>query len=211
LHRARGVDVRSGVAMKEFRGHPAVVGATAEVLDLAEVELTDGTVVAADVALVAIGGVPEVEWLLGTSVTVDNGVVCDAFCRAASGIWAAGDIARWSHVGLGRDVRFEHRMNAAEQGRAVALDILGAGVPFSPVPYFWTDQYGIKIQMCGSVPLGDADEKFIDCGDDSFIVEYRAPRGGELLGAITWNAPKYVVPYRRELEASLGAAATRPA
>jgi 3-phenylpropionate/trans-cinnamate dioxygenase ferredoxin reductase component len=202
LHRTRGVDVRTGVSLRAFHGRGS--DSHAESLKLARVELSDGGFVEADVALVAIGCVPSVEWLEGTSVRVDNGIVCDEYCRAAPGIWAAGDIARWPHLGLGREMRVEHRANAAEQGRAVALDVLGLGAPFAPVPYFWTDHFDTKIQVCGYVPRdGDAEELVVPLGEDSFIVEYRRRSDQVLVGALLWNAAKHVPSYRRDLEPAL--------
>lgn len=142
LHRQRGVDLRCGVAVHRLLGDAAVTG----------VELETGTVLDADVVLVAIGSTPATDWLTGSGLTIDNGVVCDATCRAAPGIYAAGDVARWWHDTVGAYVRVEHRMNATEQAIAAATNLLGADAPFTPVPYFWTDQYDVKIQAYGNFP-----------------------------------------------------------
>jgi NADPH-dependent 2,4-dienoyl-CoA reductase/sulfur reductase-like enzyme len=133
------------------------------------VQLADGTTLAADLVLVSIGSIPNTEWLAGSEIPVGNGVLCDQYCQAAPGVWAAGDVASWYHVGLGERLRVEHRTNAAEQGIAVARNILAGAnpVPFAPVPYIWSDQYDLKIQIYGlprdtdsfSVTDGSLDER----------------------------------------------------
>jgi NADPH-dependent 2,4-dienoyl-CoA reductase/sulfur reductase-like enzyme len=82
-------------------------------------------------------------------------VLCDQYCRARPGVWAAGDVASWYHPVLRQRLRIEHRTNAAEQGMAVARNILAGAdpVPFAPVPYIWSDQYDLKIQIYG-LPRG---------------------------------------------------------
>ncbi|MFG2531243.1 NAD(P)/FAD-dependent oxidoreductase [Streptomyces sp. NPDC048516] len=128
----------------------------------------------ADLVLLAIGSRPAVEWLDDPALDTSDGLRCDAYCAAAPGIYAAGDVARWDHPVHGRPLRFEHRMNATEQGMAAARNLLAelaaeapvpAGTedpapagpegpaperrPFAPVPYFWSDQYAVKIQAYG--------------------------------------------------------------
>jgi NADPH-dependent 2,4-dienoyl-CoA reductase/sulfur reductase-like enzyme len=105
--------------------------------------------------LVSIGSIPNTEWLAGSGIPTGNGVICDEYCRAAPGVWAAGDVASWQHVGIGERIRVEHRTNAAEQGMAVARNILAGSnpSPFVPVPYIWSDQYDLKIQIYG-LPRG---------------------------------------------------------
>ena len=81
--------------------------------------------------------------------------MCDAYCRAADGIYAAGDVARWTCVHSGKLRRVEHRMHAAEQGAHAAANMLGVQQVFDPTPFFWTDQYQVKIQGYGFVEEGD--------------------------------------------------------
>jgi 3-phenylpropionate/trans-cinnamate dioxygenase ferredoxin reductase subunit len=146
VHVEHGVTVRTGVRVADIVARDGRA---------AGVRLVDGTTLPADVVLVAIGSVPNVEWLAGSDVPVGNGVLCDEYCRAAPGVWAAGDVASWYHNGLGERIRIEHRTNAAEQGMAVARNILAGAnpVPFAPVPYIWSDQYDLKIQIYG-LPRG---------------------------------------------------------
>ncbi|MET9764938.1 FAD/NAD(P)-binding oxidoreductase [Streptomyces sp. NPDC006372] len=147
-HHAAGVDLRCG------RG---VVGVLAENNRATGVVLDDGSVVEASTVLVAVGARPAVGWLAGSGVPLGNkerdgveGVLCDARGRAAERIWAVGDVAAWLGPATDRHIRNEHRLAATEQGRAVGAAILG-GEPAAPaLPYFWSDQYDLKLQSYGS-------------------------------------------------------------
>jgi NADPH-dependent 2,4-dienoyl-CoA reductase/sulfur reductase-like enzyme len=156
VHREHGVRVETGALVEEV-----LVGSGRA----RGVRLADGRVLDADAVLVAIGSVPNTEWLAGSGVPIGNGVLCDETCRAAPGVWAAGDIASWPHPSLGERIRVEHRTNAAEQGMAVARNLLAARagltpVPFAPVPYVWSDQYDLKIQIYGT-PRGHETARII--------------------------------------------------
>ena len=108
----------------------------------------------ADVVVVGIGAAPETSWLDGSGLTIQDGVVCDSSLRAAPGIWAVGDVARWA-TGDGTQ-RVEHWTNATEQPHHVARDIVtGEAGPFESVPYFWSDQYDAKLQSLGRVSAAD--------------------------------------------------------
>ncbi|MFJ8965977.1 NAD(P)/FAD-dependent oxidoreductase [Lentzea sp. NPDC102401] len=176
LHEEHGVRLRTGTGVAALHGDIAVSG----------VELTDGTVLRADVVLVAIGAAPATAWLDGSGVPVDDGVVCDATCRAVDGVYAAGDVARWFNPHFGALMRVEHRMNATEQGMAAARNLLGAQTPFAPVPYFWTDQFDAKIQAYGVFPAGA--EMVVAHGqlaERKFAAHYLA--GGRVVGVLGWN------------------------
>ncbi|MDQ0382755.1 NAD(P)/FAD-dependent oxidoreductase [Amycolatopsis thermophila] len=142
VHMAHGVKILAGTGVRELR----VDGGRTR-----GVRLADGRDVHADAVLVAIGSVPNVDWLAGSGVGTGNGVVCDRYCQAAPGVWAAGDVASWEHIGFGERLRIEHRTNAVEQGMAVARNILAGDErkPFTPIPYIWSDQYDLKIQIYG--------------------------------------------------------------
>ncbi|MBB6550887.1 hypothetical protein [Nonomuraea rubra] len=77
----------------------------------------------------------------GGGLPLGDGVHCDAQCRAAPGVYAAGDLASWYDEWLGRRLRLENRTNAVDQAQIIAANILGEGLPYTPVPYFWTDHY----------------------------------------------------------------------
>ncbi|WP_018544170.1 NAD(P)/FAD-dependent oxidoreductase [Streptomyces sp. LaPpAH-108] len=180
LHRDHGVKLHGGVLPEDLHTRDGRVTG---------VRLSDGTELEADVVITAIGSLPATGWLDGSGLTVDDGVVCDAHCRAAPGVWAVGDVARWHHRGLGRPLRLENRTNASEQALAVAADILGQGRPYTPVPYFWTDQFDTKIQVHGLVPP-EAEATVVDgdAGTGRFVVRLDGPAGPECV--LGWNMPK---------------------
>jgi 3-phenylpropionate/trans-cinnamate dioxygenase ferredoxin reductase component len=186
LHADNGVSVRLGLGVTGLEA--ARLGANDG--RVTGVRLADDSIVGADVVVVGVGVAPDTDWLEGSGLTLRDGVVCDSRCRAAPEIVAAGDVARWYHEGIGTDVRVEHWTNAAEQGQAAALSLLhGASAPaYAPVPYFWSDQHGTKIQFVGHSQPGD--EVTIaegDPDDGRFVAAYR--RGGRLTGALLWNRP----------------------
>ena len=93
------------------------------------VELTGGSVIDADDVLVAIGSTPNTAWLEGSGLTVRDGLVCDRFSAAAPGVYGVGDVARWHNPLFATEMRIEHRTNAAEQGLAVARNLLNPDAP----------------------------------------------------------------------------------
>ncbi|RCV47515.1 FAD-dependent oxidoreductase, partial [Marinitenerispora sediminis] len=162
------------------------------------VRLETGEVLPADVVVVALGAAPATDWLAGSGLRIDNGLVCDSRCRAADGVYAVGDVARWRHDGLGALLRLENRTNATEQAAAVAAAILGADRPYTPVPYFWTDQFDARIHVHGVLPP-DAEVSVVE-GDTvqrRFVALYR--RDGVATGVLGWNMPKQARLRRGEL------------
>ncbi|MBP2476641.1 NADPH-dependent 2,4-dienoyl-CoA reductase/sulfur reductase-like enzyme [Crossiella equi] len=193
VHQDQGVAVRTGVGVATLEG--ALGRVSAVVLD-------DGTKLPADVVVLGIGATPAVGWLQGSGLTAGvTGVRCDATCQAAPGVYAAGDVASWLHLGLGEQVRLEHRTNATEQALAVAKNLLadeGAGQAYTPLPYYWSDQYDLKIMGFG-LP-GAQDEVEIVEGDlesRKFVALYR--RGGRVTGAVGWNSARAMRPYRQQV------------
>jgi NADPH-dependent 2,4-dienoyl-CoA reductase/sulfur reductase-like enzyme len=189
LHTEHGVRLRLGAAVSALTGHDGRVTG---------VRLDSGEVLPADVVVVALGAVPATEWLDGSGVRLDNGVVCDARCRAAEGVYAVGDVARWHHDRLGLPIRLENRTNATEQAGAVADNILGAQRPYTPVPYFWTDQFDAKLHIHG-VLTADAEVEVVegDVADRRFVALYH--RDGEAVGVLGWNMPKQARTHRQRL------------
>ena len=189
VHRDHGVDLRTGVGVEGFDGAGRVE----------RVRLTDGSAVGASVVVVGIGVVPNTEWLEGSGLALDDGVVCDAAGLAAPGVAAAGDVARWPNRRFGEAMRVEHWDNAAAQGAHSARALLGAAEPYEPVPWFWSDQYDRKIQLAGHVRPDD--EVRVVAGsvaERRFAALYG--RGGRLMGALGFNRPRHVMRYRAMIE-----------
>ncbi len=191
LHRDNGVDLHVGVGVEGFEGEGRVEA----------VRLANGTRIAADVVVVGIGVEPNTEWLAGSGVAVEDGVVCDAQCRTTlPGVYAAGDVARAESPLLGGAIRVEHWTHAVEQGIAAAESLLAgdAAERFSAVPFFWSDQYGVKIQMAGRPSPGDETAVVHgNLGDERFVVLYG--REGRLVAALGFNRARYIVGYRRSI------------
>ena len=193
LHEDFGTDLRVGLGVSGFRGTKRVEA----------VVLADGSVLEADVVVVGVGVAPTTGWLEGSGLTLENGVVCDDRCRAVGGggaIVAAGDVARWEHPVFGT-MRVEHWTNAVEQATAAAAALLRGdeAPPFSPVPYFWSDQYDTKIQYVGHA--GPDDQVMVVEGDPAerrFVAAYG--RGGRMVAALAFNRPARIMAYRAMIE-----------
>jgi NADPH-dependent 2,4-dienoyl-CoA reductase/sulfur reductase-like enzyme len=164
------------------------------------VHLRDGEDFGADVVVVGIGVSPCTGWLESSGLTVDNGVVCDDRMFVADGIVAAGDMARWlwRHDGSEELIRIEHWEVAANAGAAAARSLLAgrADAPsFTPIPYFWSDQYGIRIQVLGN-PGGD-DEMVITEGsfdEGKFVAVFG--RAGRLRAVMAIGKPRQLMGFR---------------
>lgn len=146
VHRNAGVDVRTSQTVSGFEGEGR----------LARVRCSDGTAIDADLAVIGIGIVPNVELAVEAGLPVDNGIVVDACARTNdTHIFAAGDCTNQPCSVSGERVRLESVPNALGQGKAAALAIVGAPVPYDEVPWFWSDQYDLKLQMAGISKPGD--------------------------------------------------------
>lgn len=206
LHTARGIRLRLGAGVRALAGSAGAVTG---------VSLHNGEVLPADLVVVAIGADPVTDWLRDSGLRVDNGLVCDSRCRAADGVYAVGDVARWHHDQLGALLRLENRTNAGEQAMVVAANILGGDRAYTPVPYFWTDQFDTKIQVHGVVPAGAGAEMTVVDGDPAtgrFVARYRSE--GRVTGVLGWNMPKQTRLRRQDVADALAggpaAATTAP-
>jgi NADPH-dependent 2,4-dienoyl-CoA reductase/sulfur reductase-like enzyme len=190
LHRAEGVDVRTGTGVDSVSGHDHVE----------RVALTDGTEVEADLVVVGIGSRPATDWLEGSGVAVDNGVVCDRVGRASvPHVWALGDVASWQDA-TGHQVRVEHWSNVAEQARVLVPSMLGHDLPSNliVVPYFWSDQYDIKFQCLGEPEADDIVHLAEDDGR-KFLAYYE--RDGVVAGVVGAGMPGPVMKTRAKIAA----------
>jgi NADPH-dependent 2,4-dienoyl-CoA reductase/sulfur reductase-like enzyme len=192
LHAIGGVTLLCGTGVAELTGVGQVTG----------VSLVDGRHVPADVVVVGIGAIPNVEWLRGASVAVENGVRCDA--RGATSVpevVAVGDCASWFDPTVGRQHRVEHWTGALERPAIAVATLLSGGaleLGCAKPPYFWSDQYGKRIQFAGYSQL--ADEVTVEIGSVEnldFLAVYR--RAGEPVAALGVNQPRAFTRIRRQL------------
>lgn len=190
---ARGVDLHlgTGVTLVESSSTGA------------DVHLDSGAMLSVDTVVVGIGVIPSTAWLAKSGLQVDDGVVCDESCLALGGggqIAAVGDVARWNHPRYG-SLRVEHWTNASEQAAHVANTLLspaGEAVPFAPLPYFWSDQFGLKLQYVG-VAGPDADVAIVhgSVDDRSFVATYT--EDGAVTAALCVNAPRELATWTRTI------------
>jgi NADPH-dependent 2,4-dienoyl-CoA reductase/sulfur reductase-like enzyme len=196
LHEANGVTLKLGVGVDGLHS-----GADGHVVG---VRMSDGSVIDADVVVIGIGVIPTTAWLETSGLTLSDGVVCDAWCQAAPGVVAAGDVARWTNPRYGIDMRVEHWTNAAEQAEAAARTLLrgrGDADPYAPIPYFWSDQYGTKIQFLGHA-RGDDNVAVVEGTPDEgrFVAAYG--RDGRTVGALLYNRPARIPYYKALIDES---------
>lgn len=167
------------------------------------VRLTDGRALPAATVVVGIGAEPNDDWLRDSGLLVEDGVVCDEYCRAvdAKDIYAVGDVARWLHAERGVSTRAEHWTNAVEQARCVAHNLMHPDdlQAFGPSEYVWSDQHDWKIQVAGRT--GDRLEHVLighPEDDGRFAVLYAAT-DQRLIGVVAVNWSQAFVHCRRAL------------
>lgn len=196
MHTEHGVVVRTNVQVEQVETAPDRPGAVTGLV------LSDGSRVDADVLLAGLGVAPVTGWLDGSGLTVDNGIVCDEFCRtSAPDVYAVGDVARWQHLGTGDLRRVEHWTNAGEMANAVVHSILDeTPEPFRPIPYVWSDQYDLKIQSVGFYDPGD-DITLLAVGKKERTLAIYS-RDAVLTGAVGFSAAPQVMTMRRLLAAN---------
>ncbi|RZQ62590.1 NAD(P)/FAD-dependent oxidoreductase [Amycolatopsis suaedae] len=195
LHRAHGVRLALGVTVREWLPGPTGVG----------LRLSDGGVVDAACVVVAAGTVPMTGWLRGSGVRLDDGVLCEETCHVSglADVVAAGDVAQWPNLRFDHTPRrVEHWINAVEMGRAAAESLLagpGDAKPFTPIPRFWSEQHGVRIQAAGVPRLGtDTVALSPPAGGGRSVTGY--VRDGRLLGVVGMNSPSAALAWQADLE-----------
>ncbi|HEX5191395.1 MAG TPA: FAD-dependent oxidoreductase [Solirubrobacteraceae bacterium] len=195
MHRAHGVDLHLGTGVRTVHGDDGRVEA---------VTLTDGTTIDTDVLLIALGSALNDEWLNESGLQLDGGLVCDETLTSIDDpdVLGAGDIVSWPQPLLrGERARVEHWTVAAEHGRLAGANALldsAQRAPHAVAPYFWSDQYDVKIQAVGFPARAEA-LRILEStpGGDRFVAV--GERDGRLVGAIGFNAAARVAWYRRRL------------
>ncbi len=146
-HESHGVSIVCDAMVSEIAGNSDAVET---------VVCDDGTSYPADMVVVGIGVIPDTDLAEASGLACDNGIIVDRFCRTADPhVFAAGDCTACHHPFVGRLIRLESVQNAADQGRTVAATITGHEKPYDTVPWFWSDQYDLKLQMVGLKDGGD--------------------------------------------------------
>ncbi|GKQ40833.1 pyridine nucleotide-disulfide oxidoreductase [Streptomyces sp. A012304] len=195
LHADHGVRLVCGVGVKGLSGERRVDA----------VLLEDGRGIPADIVVVGVGARPNVEWLEDSGVALDNGVKCGADGRTSlAGVVAVGDCANWYDPRAGFHRRVEHWTGARERPDAAVATLLAGGAlePGVPrPPYFWSDQYGVKIQFAGHA--AGADSVTIEAGaadDRDVLAVYR--RAGDPVAVLGMNQPRLFTRWRKQLAAT---------
>jgi NADPH-dependent 2,4-dienoyl-CoA reductase/sulfur reductase-like enzyme len=190
MHEGHGVEWRTGVTVARLQG----------AAHLERIVLSDGRVLDAELAIVGIGVSPCTQWLVGSGLRLDDGVVCDARCATnLPSVFAAGDVARFHNTLWDESMRIEHWSNAGEHAQLVAAAIMGDETQTSSsVPYFWSDQYDVKLQFAGRARESDTTRVVHgSLSDKSYVLAYG--RQGRLSGVLASNAPKALIRGRKLL------------
>ena len=196
-HREHGVDLRLGVAVAAIEGEARVTG----------VRLADGETIAADLVIVGIGIVPAVEPLIAAGAEGGNGVLVDRLCKTSlPDIYAIGDCAAHENdYAEGVVIRLESVQNANDQANVVAKGIVGDEAPYHAIPWFWSNQYDLKLQTAG---LSTGHDRAVMRGDPatrSFSVVYL--KAGKVIAIDCVNATRDYVQGRMIVTAGLVASA----
>lgn len=190
LHRRGGVDLVTGTGVAGLRGTVSVT----------DVDLADGRTLPADVVIVGIGATPNTAWLVGSTLALHDGVLCDDGCvTVLPQVVAVGDVAR---VG---GTRAEHWTSATQQPRVAVANLLAGRTleTVRPEPYFWSDQYGSRIQFAGRRRDGDTvhvTEGHLDDGapgEEGFLARFE--RNGRTVAVLSVDRPRAFMRARREL------------
>ena len=190
LHREHGVELLTGVGVSSLVGDRRVEG----------LRLSDGRSVSAGLVVVGIGVVPDTRWLESSGIALQDGVLCDERCAASlPGVVACGDVARITG-GTAESVRVEHWSNAVEQAAAAAARLLHgpSAPPLRSIPYFWSDQYDVKLQCVGRRQPGDT-LRIVEGSMATKDLVALYGRAGKLCAALTVNKPAALIKYRRAI------------
>jgi len=192
LHRDHGVEIREGAGLDRLVGEDRVTGA----------RLSDGSELDVDVVVVGIGVRPSTELAASAGLELDNGIAVDHLGRTSDpAIWAAGDCASFPYQD--RRIRLESVQNAVDQATFVAENMLGAGRSYEPVPWFWSDQYDVKLQIVG-LNTG-FDSVTVRPGRREGAVSHWYYKGPQLLSVDAMNEPRSYMLGKRLLEAGVSA------
>jgi 3-phenylpropionate/trans-cinnamate dioxygenase ferredoxin reductase subunit len=188
LHQSHGVNVLEGVGLKSLNGEGHVIGAS----------LTNGTDLDVDFVIVGVGITPNSTLAEQAGLAIENGIAVDELGRTSDpNIWSAGDCASFDLRGARR--RLESVQNAIDQAEAVAENMMGAGKSYTPKPWFWSDQYDVKLQIAG-LNIG-YDNVVARRDPDSPAVSFWYYHSTTLLAVDAMNDPRNYMIGKRLIEA----------
>ncbi|HEX5117097.1 MAG TPA: FAD-dependent oxidoreductase [Pseudonocardiaceae bacterium] len=197
LHRASGITLETGVEVTHWLAKPWGL----------VMRLSNGKQIVASTVVLAVGSTPAVQWLRGSGLTLEDGVLCRPTCHVvgAADIVAAGDVARWPNLRFeATPRRVEHWMNAVDMGRAAAESLLAGATeakPFTPLPRFWSEQQGMHLQAAGMPALAQdtipLDRKTNGKGITGYV------RNGRLIGIVGRDNPRGMLHWTAELKREL--------
>ncbi len=186
LHTVHGVEIREGVGLDRLTGEGRVTGA----------RFTDGSEIDVDFVIVGVGITPNDQLAASAGVALDNGIKTDAQGQTSiAGIWAAGDCASFPYRGA--QIRMESVGNAIDQAELVAENIMGAGKDYDPKPWFWSDQFDIKLQIAGL----NSGYDMVVTREDGDATSFWYYKGRELLAVDAMNDPRNYMIGKRLIEA----------
>ena len=185
LHRECGVDVRCNARVLRFEGRDRVRGV-----------ICDGVRLDADLVVIGIGILPNIELAQSAGLTCGDGIVVDEYCQTADAhIFAAGDCTNHPNPLLQRRLRLESVQNAVEQGKVAAANLCGKREPYAEIPWFWSDQYDVKLQIVG---IAEGYDQVVQRGrmqDHAFSLFYL--RKGALIAVDAVNSPREYMACRK--------------
>ena len=179
LHRDHGVNLLLGTGIESFTGANRVDG----------VRLADGTDVPADTVIVGVGVSPNVALAEQLGLDIDDGIVVDSRCQTSlPGVFAIGDCTNHPNPVYKRNLRLESVQNALEQAKTAAANLCGVAAEYGEVPWFWSDQYDVKLQIAGLSAGHDQTIVRGDPGEGAFACLYL--RDGVLIALDAVNSPR---------------------
>ncbi len=193
VHTEEGVDVRTGMSVSSIEGNTHCEKVTCD----------DGTEFPADLVVIGVGILPNVELAEEAGIAVNNGIVVDSFCRTnADNIVAAGDCTNHFNKIYGRRIRLESVPNASEQGKIAAASICGIKKEYNSLPWFWSDQYDLKLQIAG---LSQGYDQVVIRGDKNTSRSFAAFyfKAGKLISADCVNRPQEFMLSKRVIAQNL--------
>lgn len=188
LHESHGVKFHIGIGTKSIQGDGKVE----------KIALDDGSEVLCDIVLLSVGATPVVGIAQAADLEIDNGIVVNEMAQTSDpDIYAGGDCASFFSKRYDRNIRLESVQNAIDQGKIAAQAMLGQEVNYNPLPWFWSDQYNVKLQIAGLSQGFDRLEIEGEMSDDSFTVTYFKHDNAICVDAV--NQPRAHMMARRSL------------